>query len=523
MLAHGRRGIIILCAFVNLRCPWWTHRWWLITLNSFFQINRFVLVFIIQLCTCSTSVIVLFHQFLRLFLWFLWQWAQVWAEYWHLLFHWLALMLCSDTVVGGNSCAICRISCDLADVATQGAHTLAIATIHQQDLSLFVLRQVFGVLRINLQFSACWKCLLECPLRHGRMDICGQNGQIWRVEDLTRVLGLGLGQLVLILLGAFLIELIMNIPQLFMIHIINVLKELFYLEIMRTTLSDLSTIAFISGLFAGQFYSQKLAWKIFWIWYIPEVFIFKRHWLILNKVIDIAILDFQWSIQLDKLTAFSTPKLLLVHLSNSSTDMRYVLGKLICRDFQIWKVKFIVFSSLFCNVLSLLKTWINDFYRIVESQRLDWWIFDHLHLFFIFSISLLIFFQFIVLVSTSRIIWNFVNVVAEILKDILLCHDLIICRISQLGHCHVIWGLVHLAKRLRILMRAASSANAKAFRFLGHTLMALSNWSWACDGNCSTSWSRSKMLRVKCTRMVELRVLILIIDFAINNCLLNGC
>jgi len=51
----------------------------------------------------------------------------------------------------------------------------------------------------------------------------------------------------------------MNIPQLFMIHIINVLKELFYLEIMRTTLSDLSTIAFISGLFAGQFYSQKLA------------------------------------------------------------------------------------------------------------------------------------------------------------------------------------------------------------------------------------------------------------------------
>ena len=90
------------------------------------------------------------------------------------------------------------------------------------------------------------------------MNTCRQNGRILRVEDLTRVLGLGLGQLVLILLGNFLIQsiLIMSVPQLFMIHIINLLKELIYLEIMRTTLLDLSTIAFISGLFARQFYSQ---------------------------------------------------------------------------------------------------------------------------------------------------------------------------------------------------------------------------------------------------------------------------
>ena len=128
----------------------------------------------------------------------------------------------------------------------------------------------------------------------------------------------------------------MNIPQLFLIHIINLLKELVHLEILKVTLLGLSAIAFISGLFARQFYSQKLAWKIFWIWYIPEVFIFNRIWLILNKVISVSILDFQWSIQLDMLTCFSTNELLLMHLSNSSTDMKHVLCKLVCRDFHIW-------------------------------------------------------------------------------------------------------------------------------------------------------------------------------------------
>lgn len=281
----------------------------------------------------------------------------------------------------------------------------------------------------------------------------------------------------------------------------------------------------MSGLFTGQFHSQKLAREIFWVPYISEVFIFKKCPIVLDQVPCVGILDFQRRIQLYQLTCFSTIEL-LVHLFNGAIDMRQVLGCLLRQRFQIRQVEFVVFSALLASISTLPKAWVDDLYRIIESQRLDWRILDHLGLFLVFSVSPLIFFLFIILVGPSGIIWNLVNVVTKILEDVLLGHDLIICRISQLGHCLVVWSLVHLAEWWRILMGAASAANAEGLGFWWQILVSLRDWSWACDGDCSASGSRSEMLRVKCLinniRVVALGALVLVIDFALNNCLFNG-
>ena len=145
-----------------------------------------------------------------------------------------------------------------------------------------------------------------------------------------------------------------------------------------------------------------------------------------------------------------------------------ILSRKFCVFFHIRKGKLIKYTLLFPNFKTLLETWVYNVYRVVQSQRFNWWVVDKLRRF-----STLHIFLIIILLITSGTVWYFINIVPKILKYVFLCHYFIIWLFIILSNTHIIWCLIYLTFWFRILLHSTSSNHTEAISFLSYTRNSL--------------------------------------------------